>query len=299
MSYNTPMSDRRRSPTLLAVLVLICLVLLTMDYRQGRSGFVAAVQRGALTVFAPVQDGLATVLRPLGDVTGSVGDLLSLREDNDELRAEVERLRSERLSERDLRRENAELRELLAMRDRFDFETVGAHAIAGPPGSFEWSVLIDAGRRDGVETGMAVINADGLVGKVVQVTARNARVQLLTSPDAGYIVRIADSGEEGMLSGRGSEPFQLEVLDPEARVEAGSELVTRAFEGSTVPDGIPVGVLAEPRDRAGGNRFLSVRPYVDFTRLGFVQVVTDAPTAPGNPLPDEEGRPGDGRGGAG
>lgn len=294
MSYNTPMSDRRRNPTLLAVLVLIALLLLTIDFRQGRTGLVAAVQRGALTVFAPVQDGLATVLRPAGALTESVGELLSLRDDNAELRAQVEDLRTRRASERDLQRENAELRELLDMRARTDFDTVGAHVVARPPGSFEWSVLLDVGADDGIEPGMAVIDAEGLVGKIIEVTPRNARVQLLTSPDAGYIVRVADTGEEGLLSGRGAEPFQLEMLDPEAPVEAGAELVTRTFEGSTVPDGIPVGELEEPRDPVGGSRFLSVRPYVDFTRLGFVQVVVDAPGQPEELRPDDllDGVPG-------
>lgn len=282
------MSDRRRNPTMLAVLVLVSLVLITMDYRQGESGWIAVVQRGAVTAFAPVQDGFAAALRPIGGVIGSVTQLGRLREENAALTEELERLRDRRVSVADLERQNRELREQLEMRERLGFTTTGAQVIAQAPGTFEWSVLIDAGAEQGLRPGMAVVNHDGLVGKVTQVTATNARVHLVTSPQAGYVVKIAATGEEGFLSGRGSRPFQLEMTDAEVEVEPGAEVVTHAFGGSTIPDGIPVGVVEEhPQTEEAGGAVLTVRPYVDFSRLGLVQVVLDAPHHPADLDPDE------------
>lgn len=275
----------RRSRTLVAVLAVAALALLTLDYRQGDSGLVAALQRTATAVLAPVQEGLADVVRPVGNFFEAIAELDELRQENAELEAELQDLRDGEFSRADLERENAELRALLGMRERMGFTTTGAMVIAQPPNAFEWTVLIDAGAEQGIEPGMAVINAQGLVGKVIEVTRRNARVQLLTSPNAGYAVRISGSGEEGLLTGRGARPFQLEVLNPEAEVEAGAQVVTRVFQGTTIPDGIPIGE-AEQR-RGSGSRFISVRPYVDFTRLSLVQVILDAPVAPSQ-LPPEE-----------
>lgn len=288
------MRDRRRSPTLLAVLVLVSLVLLTLDYRQGDGGSIAAVQRGAMAVFAPVQEGFAAAVRPVGGFFGSIADLGRLRTENAALNAELEELRHGRVSVADLERENRELREQLAMRERLQLTTTGARVIAQPPGHFEWSVLIDAGADNGLREGMAVVNQDGLVGKVVQVTPSNARVRLLTSPQAGFVVKTAESGEEGFLYGRGSRPFQLDMADAEAEVEEGTEIVTHAFAGSTIPDGIPVGEVApHPQTEEAGGAVLSVRPYVDFSRLSLVQVVLDAPEHPTDLDPDEliEGEP--------
>ncbi|MBA2528473.1 MAG: rod shape-determining protein MreC [Euzebyales bacterium] len=279
------MSDRRRSRTLLAFLVLASLVLLTVDYREGDGGALAAVQRGALTVFGPVAEGFATVVRPVGGVVASVRELGSLRERNAALEAELRRLREEQASVADLERDNAELREQLGMRRRLRVTTTGASVIAQPPTSAERSVLLDAGAGDGLAPGMAVVNAEGLVGKLVEVTAGNARVELLTSTSAQYGVRIAGSGESGFLTGSGANPFQLEVLDPEADVEAGAEVVTQLFRGTSIPGGIPVGVV-EGR-AAPQSRFLAVRPYVDFTRLTSVQVILDAPRLPDVLPPDE------------
>lgn len=275
----------RRSRTLVALLALAALVLLTLDYRQGDEGLVAALQRGATSVLAPVQEGLAGVVRPVGNFFRSIADLRDLRQKNAELEAELRLLREGKLSRADLERENAELRDLLSMRQRLGFTTTGAQVIAQPPNAFEWSVLIDAGAAQGIEAGMAVINAQGLVGKVIDVTWRNARVQLLTSPNAGYAVRISGTGEEGLLTGRGARPFQLEILNPEAEINQGAQIVTRVFQGTTIPDSVPIGEVEE--GRRGGSRFLAVRPYVDFSRLSLVQVVLDAPVAPSRLDPNE------------
>lgn len=273
---------------MLAVLVLVSLVLLTVDYRQDGDGAVAALQRGVLAVFGPVQEGFAAAVRPVGSFFGSIGDLGRLREENVALSDELERLREQRVSIAELERQNSELRAQLAMRDELGFTTTGSQVIAQSPGVFEWSVLIDAGADNGLRQGMAVINDKGLVGKVVQVTPSNARVQLVSSPQAGYVVKIAETGEEGFLSGRGTRPYQLDMADAEAEVEPGVEVVTHAFEGSSIPQGIPVGEVEEhPQTEEAGGAVLSVRPYVDFSRLGVVQVVLDAPEQPTDLDPDE------------
>jgi rod shape-determining protein MreC len=276
---------RRRGRTLLAVLVLASLILITVDYRQGDGGAVAAIQRGVLTVFAPVAEGFATVARPIGGFFSAIGEMGSLRDRNAALEADLRALREQQVSIAELQRENAELRNQLGMRERLGFTTTAAQVIAQPPTSVERSVLIDAGADNGLLPGMAVINEFGLVGKLIEVTRGNARVELLTSPSARYGVRIADSGENGFLTGSGANPFQLEVLDPEAEVASDAQVVTKLFTGTSIPGGIPVGVVEARRGET--SRFLTVRPYVDFTRLTTLQVVLDFPTQPTD-LPEEE-----------
>lgn len=282
------MGERRRIRILLAVLTMIALVLITIDYRQGDDGVLASVRQGALVVFGPVQEGFSRVVQPIGNVVASVGDLTSLRADNAALRDEVEALREDLASLEDLRRENSELRDLLAMREEHDLETTAARVIGQPPGERSNTVLIDAGADEGIESGMVVISSRGLVGKIVELTGSHARVELLTSPTAHYAVRVAETGDTGLLRGRGADPFQLELLDPEADAPDGTEVVTRTFQASTVPDGLPIGeVVPQSGDDAVGPRFQLVRPYVDFRRLSIVQVVLDAPEPPEDLDPEE------------
>ncbi|MPZ72155.1 MAG: hypothetical protein GEU74_02820 [Nitriliruptorales bacterium] len=276
---------RRRSRTLLAVLVLASLVLITVDYREGEGGAVAAIQRGALTVFGPVAEGFSTVVQPIGNFFGSIAELGSLRARNAALEADLREIREQQVSRAELERENEQLRRQLDMRERLGFTTTAAVVIARPPSNIERSVLLDVGADNGLLPGMAVINEFGLVGKVTEVTAGNARVELLTSPSARYGVRIDESGELGFLTGSGADPFQLELLDLEAEVSPGAQVVTHLFTGTSIPDAIPVGVVKERRGPS--SRFLEVAPYVDFTRLTTVQVVLNFPSAPSE-LPEEE-----------
>ena len=276
---------RRRSRTLLAVLVLVSLVLITIDYRQGDGGAVAAIQRGALTVFGPVAEGFGEVVRPIGGFFSGIGSLGSLRDENAALKQDLQDIRERQVSMADLQRENDQLRAQLGMRDRLGYTTTAARVIAQPPTSIERSVLLDVGADNGLLPGMAVMNEFGLVGKLTEVTASNARVELLTSPNARYGVRVADSGETGLLTGSGANPFQLELLDKEAEVATDAQIVTQTFTGTSIPDGIPVGVVEARRGQA--SRFHSVRPYVDFTRLTLVQVVLDFPIQPSE-LPEED-----------
>ena len=282
------MPDRRRSRSVLAVLVLVSLVLVTLDYRQGATGPLAVLQRGAATVFSPVQEGFSAVVRPIGGFFASIGQLGTLRDENTQLRQDLEALRDRQLSVADLLRENEDLRALVDMAQRRQFTVTGARVIGPAPGQFEWSVLIDVGADDGVQQGMAVVTARGLVGRIAEVTASHARVELATSPQAGYVARIAQTADQGFLRGSGARPFQFEVSNPEAEIPPDAEVVTHAFAGSRIPDGIPVGIVDVPvGGLAQGTRFLAVRPYVDFGKLGLVLVVLNVGAQPST-LPSEE-----------
>lgn len=281
------------------MLVLVALVLLTIDFRD--AGPLGSLQRGVQAVFAPIQSGFERVVSPLTGLVDTVGDLGRLRDENAALREEIDELNTGRVSLADLQRQNDELRALLGMGERLQLDVVGARVVAGPASPVEYTVIIDAGANAGIEQSMAVIDADGLVGIVVEVTARRSRVLLATSPDAGFAARIAETGDRGFLSGRTNEPLRLELIETTQLVPVGAEVVTQAFQGTLIPDGLPIGVLAPPaRGTYEGQRFLEVQPYVDFSGLSTLAVVTNAfreptelvPTMPNDDAPRPPAVPG-------
>lgn len=274
------MSNRRGSRMILALLSLVALVLITVDYRLEGEGATGAARRGAVAVFSPLQSGFARVVSPIPTFLSLVGQLGSLREENAALEEELADLSDQLVNVADLERENDELRELLEMSERLELTTTAARVIGQPPGEQGSTILIEAGHLSGVEAGMAVVSARGLVGKVIEVTRSHARVELVTSPEARYAVRVASTAETGLLRGRGSDPFQLELLDRDATAEPGEEVVTRSFQASTIPDGLIVGEVTGLDREGGPNNVVEVRPFVDFRRLTFVQVVLDAPEVP-------------------
>ncbi|MEX2504738.1 MAG: rod shape-determining protein MreC [Egicoccus sp.] len=262
------------------MLVLAALVLITVDYRSGDDGPLDRLRGGVTTLLRPVQDGLTTVVRPIGDTFGGVGELFRIRADNERLRERVEQLEQRHRSAADVARENAELRDLLAMRDHTGVEGVTARVVGLGPTGFEWVLTIDVGREDGIERDMPVVNGDGLVGRVIQVEDHAARVLLAIDPNFGAPARHAENGEAGTVIGRGGEPMLFQPFDPEAAVEVGEEIVTSSYQSGAFPGGIPIGTVAEVGEvTAGLVRDVQVRPFVDFTRIHHVIVVTSEPVA--------------------
>jgi rod shape-determining protein MreC len=286
------MYQRRKARVLLVVLIITALVLITVDFRSGgedADGPLDRLRGVATTVVRPIQDGIATLVRPLGNAVGGVTDVFAVRAENERLRARLETLEQRSRSALDLERENSELRQLLDIRDRAELRTVGARTVALGASDFEWTITIDVGEDAGVERGMPVINGDGLVGRVVQTTASASRVLLTIDPTFFASVRTSTTGETGTVQGRGGEPLVFNLTDPDADLEVGQELVTSAYDSGQYPEGIPIGTIAEVGESTTAlTRDVTVRPFVDFTRLHEVLVVIDAPVQPLPPFTDSD-----------
>lgn len=282
------MYNRRRARILLAVLVLLALVLVTVDFRSDGSdgeGPLGRLRGVASAVFGPVQDGLATIVRPVGDSLSSVGGLFDARSENAQLRAQLERLEERRLSYDDVMRENEELRALLEIHERQELRTVAAQVIANGPSNFEWTITLNVGEDDGIQRDMPVINGDGLVGRVIQTTASTARVLLAVDPSFRAASLHAQSGEQGVLQGDGNQPMIFQPLNPEAELEVGDEIVTSLYSNGVFPAGIPIGTVATTDEGSDLlTRSVKIRPWVEFTRLQTVLVVLHEPI---ENLPDE------------
>lgn len=293
------MFQRRRARVLLVVLVLLSLVLVTVDFRTGDDGPLDRLRGGVTAALRPVQDGVVTLVRPIGDAFGGVSDLFRARSENERLREQVDQLRERRRSVVDIERENEDLRELLGMREQTGVDAVAARVVALGPTGFEWTVVIDVGSDDGIRRDMPVVNGDGLVGRIIQVERNASRVLLAIDPNFGAPARHAGNGETGTVIGRGGDPMLFQPFDPEAPIEVGDEVVTSAYQSGAFPGGIPIGSVATVGEvSAGLVRDVQVQPFVDFTRIHHVLVVTSEPVVelpPFDEAPEPEFTPPPGR----
>lgn len=268
------MFQRRRARLLLALLIAAAIALITIDFRSGEDGGLDRLREVTTAVLRPIQDGVGVLVRPFSEGAGAITDLFAIRSENRELRARLAVLEERRRVFDDLERENAELRDLLAIADRTELDTVAARVVALAPSNFEWTITIDVGSNDGVGRGMPVIDGDGLVGRVIQVTSEASRVLLAIDPSFSVAARSTRNGEVGVLDGRGGDPMVFRLLDPAAVVEVGDAVTTSSYRGGAFPAGIPIGTVSQV---AGGGspltREVQVNPYVDFTQLQHVLVV--------------------------
>ncbi|HKE97381.1 MAG TPA: rod shape-determining protein MreC [Actinomycetes bacterium] len=283
----------RRARAIFVLLLLAAVTVITVDFRQRPDGPVDRLQRAASSVFGPLQRAVSAVVRPIGDTLGGIAETGSLRRRNRQLQAEVERLRAAERTNADLLGENQQLRGALAMARRCGCRTVGAQVVARSGSTFQWSVTIDAGTRQGITRDMAVINGDGLVGRVVRVGADYADVRLVSDPSSGIAAALAGSRSPGLLRGRGERDLDMELLHPDAPVRTGEPVITQGYPQGVFPPGLPVGVVTATPPARDLVRRLVVRPFADVDSLDVVAVVVAKPARPKAPprAAEAAGRP--------
>jgi rod shape-determining protein MreC len=274
--------DTGRTRAVLAVLLVLALALITLDYRDGSSGPVHSLRQAGSTVFGTIERGVSAVASPFTGFftrdsgSGSGSQVAGLQREVIELRTE---LSQEQLSKADYR----QLSSLLQLSGRGGYRIVAATVIATGE-AYAQAVTLDAGSADGVETGDTVLNGQGLVGTVTAVSGQTCTVLLATDATSVVGVTLAPSGQLGWVTGpgktrSGSGLLRLQVLDENAVLNVGEQLVTSAslHDRPYVP-GVPVGVISKVENRAGALTALAlVQPYVDFTSLGVVGIVVAAP----------------------
>lgn len=221
------MIGRRR---VVALLVLTALLLLTLDLR-GVAGLNVA-RSGFVQVMSPVETAARVVTRPVVNAWRAVTTFDEVREENLNLREQVDAQRGNEIAARNAIIENQQLRALNALESLTDIPSVTAAIIGESPSNIDQVVEIDRGRRDGVQVGMAVANEAGLIGKVTAVFENSSLVMLVT--DARYAVEVkvvsADTGSDS------DEPV-TEATVPSGLTMSELEEIAAAQETSAGSDG--------------------------------------------------------------
>jgi rod shape-determining protein MreC len=276
--YDRKVIRRRRA--VLGLLVAASLILVTASFGDG----LRSIERGALEVLGPIQEGASSVFKPLRDAAGWVGDTLDAKGEVEDLREERDRLRRDLIAAEDARRQNDQLRDLLAMDRRVGLDQQGlveARVYGRSPTVWYSTVTVNKGTSDGVREGDPVINGAGLVGRVRVASGGSSQVLLITDGDSGISAKINESGATGIIETAVGDPtdLRLNFLGRNDEVREGQTIVTSGTISprypSFFPEGIPIGRVTDVDADEGTVR---VRPFASLRRLELVQIVTEPVT---------------------
>ncbi|MBW1904583.1 MAG: rod shape-determining protein MreC [Deltaproteobacteria bacterium] len=211
--------------------------------------------------------------------------LVDVKMDNDQLRAENDRLKREmRVLRTDTQRVH-ELESLLGLRERLATETMTARVIAkGISPSFRVVRLaVDQGEHAGLHAGMPVVANEGLVGQVRRVSGRFADVLLTIDPESRVDVVVGESRARGRIEGLGERNryrCRIQFDRADDQVTVGDEVFTSGL-GKKFPASILIGYVSKIGDQEFGlHQEGEVTPSVDFTRLDEVLILTSGPKDP-------------------
>ena len=226
------------SPLRLLAYLALAITLIVLD---DQAGWLARLREQANSLVQPVW-ALAGLPGKLGnqvkDSAASHGQLVT---ENRELRNQLllANARLTRLQTAAL--DNAQLRELLNVAERSGLDVQLAPILDIDLDPVKQRLVLDAGSREGVHVGQAVIDAGGLMGQVISTTGSTSTVLLLTDPDHAVPVTVARNGVRLIVYGRG-DTLELRDIPLSAGVEVGDEIVTSGL-GGRFPAGFPVGTI--------------------------------------------------------
>lgn len=217
-----------------------------------------------------VLPGFDWALVPVNKVAGMIADFQSytrIYEQNQELRRELQQMKSWKEAALQLEQENARLLDLNKVRldPRYTFVTGVVLADSGSP--FRQSVLLNLGERDGIRDGWAAMDGIGLVGRISGVGRSTSRVILLTDSNSRLPVSIQPSGQKALLQGDNTPRPTVDFLETPELVRPGDRVVSSG-DGGVFPAGLLVGEAV-----LGADGRLRVDLSADYERLEFLRVL--------------------------
>lgn len=259
----------------LIILVLVAVLLMALQL-TGRLG---AIEGAVALLMSPGQQGLSSITDRTMQTVSSLSNFRNLQERTAELENINRSLLAENLRLQEIERENQRLRELLSFSEtRPGIELRGGQIIARVIGrdsnNFLNFLMVDLGSRHGIEVGMPVMNNEGLVGRISEVTSSSSKVLLITDPLSAVNAILQSSRLTGVVNGSvGGDPVMGFI--PQGTLVGVGEVVLSSGLGGNFPKGIPIGQVVNVRQRDFEVfQEALVRPIVDFGRLEFVLIVT-------------------------
>jgi rod shape-determining protein MreC len=266
--------SRYRNVTILVVVLFAQVLGLAVQVRRStQDESTRLIRVWAVDAVTPFEKSIVWFQSSVGNLWHNYFYLRGVRQENRDLKLQIERLRIEQVRLNQDAEQARRLQALLGFKEQFISKTMGAQVIGSSGSEQSRSIYIDKGSRDGVKQDMAVITAEGVVGKVLRVFRATSQVLLVNDQTSGVGAILEKSRLQGVLRGTALGEVVLEKVMSDETVQPGEKVVTSGGD-QIFPKGLPVGTVTKVSP--GPELFLNirVRPAVDLGRLEEVLVIT-------------------------
>lgn len=267
--------SRYRNLTILAALLFGQVLGLAIQVkRPGENAPTRLIRIWAVDAVTPLERAIVWCQNSVHSVWGNYFYLRGVRQENRELKQKIQQLEIERVRLNEDAEQAHRLQALLGFKEQFISKTMAAQVIGSSGSEQSRSVYIDKGAADGVKPDMAVITADGIVGKVLRgVQNHVASVLLINDQTSGVGAILEKSRLQGVLRGTPTGEIVLEKVMSDESVEPGERVLTSGGD-RIFPKGLAVGTVTKVSP--GPELFLNIRvkPAADLGRLEEVLVIT-------------------------
>jgi rod shape-determining protein MreC len=266
--------SRYRNVTILVVVLFAQVLGLAVQVRRStQDESTRLIRVWAVDAVTPLEKVIVWFQTGVSNLWHNYFFLRGVRQENRDLKQQIEKLRIEQVRLNEDAEQARRLQILLGFREQFISKTVAAQVIGSSGSEQSRSIYIDKGTRDGIKSDMAVITADGVVGKILRVFKNTSQVLLINDQTSGVGSILEKSRLQGVLRGTPVGEVVLEKVMSDETVQPGEKVVTSGGD-QIFPKGLPVGTVTKVSP--GPELFLNIRvkPSADLSRLEEVLVIT-------------------------
>lgn len=271
----------RRIRQIIYSVLVIAVVFLLLRYLVLRpSGKISVVENGAGTIFTPVQRVFSNVTEFFKSWFGTSGGE-SDAEELEKLRLQLEQMQIEMNSYAEVLSENERYEEMLGAQNEYEaLSPLFAKVIAKDTGLWFETFTINKGQNDGITPNMAIVNAQGLIGRVNSVGLNYSTVISIIDSRSSVAALIGRTRDNGMLQGvtqgdNGETECRMYYLTNLGNVKVGDLVYTSGLD-SRFPKGLLIGeVTAVSRSSKSADKYVSIRPSVSFSSIEEVFVLRE------------------------
>lgn len=265
------LNRRLRNLIILIIIIVLCLVVITINYRG--TGLIENIRTKTVDFFSPVQEKIFYFFNPVTSFFNLFTDYINLRPKYLELKEENSNLRRENTENINITVENDHLRNLLGLELREELSTITAKVIGIYENKWQSEIILNAGKRDGVQEGMGVISDEGLVGIVIRAGDRSCNVRLINDPQSSIGVRILSSRKLGIIEGDQDKNIKLNYISTEEHIYKGDIIISSEF-GQFFPPELLVGRVSSVVNIPGSPyKEIEIEPFVDFREIEYVLII--------------------------
>src|SRR6266550_9353397 len=266
-------SRYRNVTVLVAILFAQVLGLAVQVKRSSENESTRLIRVWVVTAISPFEKGLVGLQNGTSNLWRSYFYLRGVRQENRDLKREIEHLRLEQVRLNEDAEQARRLQALLGFKEQFISQTLPAQVIGSSGSEQSRSIYIDKGSHDGIKQDMPVITADGIVGKVLRVFGTTSQVLLIDDQTSGVGAILEKSRLQGVLRGTPAGEIVLEKVTADETVQPGERVLTSGGD-QVFPKGLPVGTVTKVS--TASDLFLNVRvkPTANLSKLEEVLVIT-------------------------
>ena len=268
--------------TPLVFLIVVVLLLISMRITGFERPQLSQVEAAIRNLIAPLQSGVMVIGQKTSNFFSQMADYAKISEEKELLKKEVDRLTAENNLLTEYKQENARLRKLLGLEDLIgsQFSLTAARVTGRDLENLHQTLIINKGRNHGLKKNMPVMNEQGLIGRIINVTDSTSEVLLILDREGAVGAMVQQTRVPGVVEGLGpgSDQLQMIHIKMDAPINVNQVIITSGY-GGIYPKGLRIGYVKEIIPEPNGlMKRAIIQPFVDFDRLEEVLVVTGVET---------------------